>query len=88
MTSGTWQEFIPASLTDPGTLSCEVEFSGADGLPPIDGALSALTISYGGSGTWVASAVLTEWSTGATIGERMTANASFKLSDGITVTTA
>jgi hypothetical protein len=89
MDSPTWQTFIPAEQADPGTLSCELEFDESVTLPAVTGTATALlSISYPGSGTtyWQADAMLTEWSTGATIGERMTANATFRLSGTVSAT--
>jgi hypothetical protein len=85
-----WMDFTPSTLVDPGQVSCVVEYdlTTVNTIPPIDAAPSILYITYGThrvSNLWYAYAYLTAWSTGAAIGTRLTATATFKLTGAITI---
>jgi len=83
LASGT-KTFIASVASDYGTLTCVVEFDGGDDIPLI-GTSGILAISYAASGTWTTNSntIMTGWSTGAAIGERMTASITFKISGSI-----
>jgi hypothetical protein len=73
--------FIPADLYDPGGVELTFEFNGADN-PPIDAVAETITIDWAGAsgtGNWSGSGFMTNYKPGATIGERMTATATLKL---------
>lgn len=89
LTTSTARTFIPEDLYDAGEFSCTVEFDNTDdGSSLIAGASGTLTISFPGTnGSYAASAHCTGFSiTGPESGNRLTAEASFKLSGELTYT--
>ncbi len=90
-TTGGYKTFIPSDLIDHGEVEVELHFDPDVGTGiPIDGAAETVTITFptpvgGSSGaTWAASGFLTNFSFSAPIDDKMTANATLKLSGDIT----
>lgn len=82
MGTTTARTYSPDDLYDAGEVTCTVEYNGENF--PITGAAATLTIDWGGAGnTSAVSAFLKSVSPGAAIGERMTADLSFKCSGAV-----
>ena len=80
--------FDPADLYDGGEFSLTVVHDIAD-LPPIDGANETITIDWAGTGNeWSFSGHMTGYEGGASIGERMEADVTIKVSGAVSVTPA
>lgn len=72
-------DFIPADLYDGGEVELVFEWDGSAS-PPIDDAAETLTIDWGGTGNSMSfSAFCTNFKPGASIGERMTASMTCKV---------
>ena len=85
MGTTTAKTFTPADLEDNGELNCVFEFEGADA-PPIGSAPASGEINWAGGGTgdkWTATMHMINFEPGATMGERMTASATFKISGDV-----
>ena len=83
----TAKTFIADELFDAGGLDCDFLFNGG-ARPPIDDAVSALTIQWGGLGTgynWAASGFMTDFSATAGLGEMLTASGTIKFTGTITI---
>lgn len=84
--------FIPTTLSDSGELSVEFELlTPTQGVDPdsqemIDQAAETITINWGGLGaghTWSVNGFMTAFSPSSSMGERMTASATIKLSGAV-----
>lgn len=89
--STTYMDFIPGDLTDPGEVTLEFSFD-PDEQPPITGPAENIIITFptpagGATGATAASSgFITEWSWGAPLEEKMTGNATIKLTGTTTWT--
>jgi len=87
-TANSYMTYIPAKLSDGGSVDIEFEFLGAD-TPPITAAAETITIDWAGAsgnGQWSFSGFMTNYSPSASIGERMTATATVKVTGVVSYT--
>ena len=80
MSTEDYMVFIPAALSDPGSIDCTLEFTGTNfpTLTDDDTATSCVISWANAAGTTTVDAFLTNWSASAAIGERMTATCTLK----------
>lgn len=86
MASTPGMEYIPAELYDGGELTLTVEHDGTDD-PPIlsTNVAETVTIDWGGLGnSWSFQGFVTGYEPGASIGERMQAEMTVKVTGGVT----
>lgn len=86
MSTTTAKAYIVASLYDGGNLELTVEHDPAIDAP-IANATETITINWGGTGTgnWSFSGFCTGYKPGASIGERMTASMTVKVTGAVTM---
>lgn len=75
--------YMPTDLYDPGQIVLEVHFKTTEA-PPITAPASTLTVTFPDSETWLAPAFLQDFEYTDPLEEKMTATATFKVSDAIT----
>lgn len=86
-----WKTFMPAKLTDPGSLELKIAFD-PDDQPPITGAAETITVTWpiqdapGTSANWSAQGFVTEFEVTAELEEKMEADVTVKLSGSVTFT--
>ena len=87
-TASSYMTYIPAKLSDGGSVDIEFEFNGADA-PPITAAAETITIDWAGDtgdGEYSFTGFMTNYSPSASVGERMTATATLKVSGVVSYT--
>ena len=85
MGTTTAMAFIPAGLYDGGSVNITFEFNGADDAP-IDQVAETITIDWSGatgSGSYSFSGFMTNYKPSAKMGDRMTAEATLKVTGAV-----